>query len=135
MWTSDTATQATVLKQSPARHLQQWMKKAQQRFQCRFWNMRPAKVNQQRPSNREVQLYQVNVLRPVSRDGILSRVHVDGELMTGFTETDTTHHPTDSSAQATTTLAFDPEVVLAMHYQLNEKNFALLQEGTEVMQV
>eukprot|EP00961_Rhodomonas_salina_P169854 2288692-Rhodomonas_salina.1 len=54
--------------------------------------------------------------------------------MTGFTETDTTHHPTDSSAQATTTLAFDPEVVLAMHYQLNEKNFALLQEGTEVMQ-
>jgi len=48
---------------------------------------------------------------------------------------DTTHHPTDSSAQATTTLAFDPEVVLAMHYQLNEKNFALLQEGTEVMQI
>lgn len=43
-------------------------------------------------------------------------------------------NPTESDPAASS-IAFDPMTVLAMHYQLNEKPFMLLQQGTEVSQV
>eukprot|EP00961_Rhodomonas_salina_P263511 3561183-Rhodomonas_salina.1 len=42
-------------------------------------------------------------------------------------------NPTESDPAASS-IAFDPMTVLAMHYQLNEKPFMLLQQGTEVSQ-